>query len=154
MNFSNTPYGKYSFPIFGNETTHSNGTTTSRMFEAPYHMGMLVFMDRISDTGTTTHDLQLQFRNPGKWGGTGDDGWANYLDSAGNVVSMVQFADGATGLRWFELHPKLIGGDADGIITFGTNFRRYNAICPYQFRFASVVATGTSTFAAQLVLLP
>lgn len=117
-------------------------------FELPIirkHRGAAVLISNTAETGTSTLDAKLQYKNPQS---------AAWTDLPG--ASFVQYADGATGERFIMLHPNFAGGDADASIALATNFKILGMYALRYLRLSCTVG-GTSvtrTFSAGVFLLP
>lgn len=114
----------------------SNGYYTNEGFTE-----LFVKVRRTAETGTCTLDVGIQWFDPVA------SQFHALLDMAGNAVGIVQYADAAvdtTGYRSLRIGRGSAGGaDADGVITYGTNYRAYDIVVPQFFRF--VVTNGGTT---------
>jgi hypothetical protein len=75
-----------------------------------------VEFDVESETGTSTVDGELQYYSQA------NGEWTNWLDKAGTVMKINNYADGETGRRFIDLGIGNTGGaDADGVLVVGNN---------------------------------
>lgn len=95
--------------------TVTNATTTYRHIWPGASRGMRIDINRESETGTCTLDAKLQWVDQ-------DTGTLNdFLDRAGNAIAFGQWADGATGRKFIDIHPENEQADADGVLAVGSN---------------------------------
>jgi hypothetical protein len=117
----------------GTSGTVTNATVTSDWFhQYDVYKGCVMVVERTSETGTCTLDAKLQ-------------GYHHATGTAFDVANadIIQFADGATGLRYVMVYPGITGAEADGLVTFDTNFNYVNGFLPDTFR-VSVTHGGTT----------
>ncbi len=98
----------------------SSGTVTNAsdtypdLYPGPSR-GMRIDIERESETGTATLAAKLQWINAAS--GDAND----FLDRAGNVIAINDFADGETGKRFIDIHPENETADTDGVLAVGNN---------------------------------
>lgn len=110
-----------------------------------HHRGVAVLISNTAESGTSTLDAKLQYKNPQS------NAWTDVPGA-----SFVQFADGATGERFIQVYPTLTAADADASITLATNFKILG-LYPFRYMRLSATVGGTSvtrTFSAGVFLLP
>lgn len=112
--------------------TVTNATVTSSRLVNSLYKGCVIVVNRTAETGTCTLDVKLQ-------------GYQRASDTWYDVqgASVVQYADGATGVRYVVLYPGIVADDADAIVTIATNYKHVSGWLPYEFRI-SVTHGGTS----------
>lgn len=121
--------------------TVTNATVTSEKFENWGAKGCVIVINRTAETGNCTLDAKLQGYD------RASDTWYD-VQSA----SFVQFADGATGVRYIVVYPGIVADDADASVAIATNYKNVSAFLPHEFRL-SVTHGGTSvanTFSATI----
>ncbi len=109
------------------------------------HRGVRVYISNTAESGTSTLDAKLQYKNPTSLAWTDIPG-----------ASFVQFADGATGERFIEMYVGATGSDADSSLALATNFKQLG-LMPHRFMRLSATVGGTSvtrTFSAGGNFLP
>ena len=109
------------------------------------HRGVRVYISNTAETGTSTLDAKLQYKNPQSLAWTDIPG-----------ASFVQFADGATGERFIEMYVGATGSDADSSLALATNFKQLG-LFPHRYMRLSCTVGGTTvtrTFSAGGSFLP
>lgn len=110
-----------------------------------FHRGARVYVSCTAESGTSTLDAKLQYKNPVSLAWTDMPG-----------ASFVQYADGATGERFIEMYVGAVGSDADSSVALATNFKQLG-LMPHRYMRLSATVGGTSvtrTFSACGYLLP
>lgn len=123
----------------------AEATYTVELPVVRYHRGVRVYISNTAETGTSTLDAKLQYKNPQSLAWTDIPG-----------ASFVQFADGATGERFIEMYVGATGSDADSSLALATNFKQLG-LMPHRFMRLSATVGGTTvtrTFSAGCALLP
>lgn len=85
-----------------------------RYITNPFYRGLLLVCNRTADVGTATLLIGLEMYNPAT------NAFTDMRDGGGNVLTLVSYADGATGQRVLRLYPGIIGADADGVLLVNT----------------------------------
>lgn len=117
-------------------------TTTGDFYLPFYNYGFRAMRFGLSVTAEsgTTPSLAwvFEFQNPA------DLTWYSLLDHAGAQMSGVTFAAAATGFRYVDIvaATALPGPDTDGVLVYGTNYKIYEGILPYNLR-AKLTLAGT-----------
>ena len=119
------------FPLASSGTV-TNATVTSEMFQNWHYKGCVIVCNRTAESGTCTLDVKLQGYH------RASDTWYD-VQSA----SFVQYADGATGVRYVTVYPGIVADDADASVILATNYKNVSGVLPREFRI-SVTHGGTS----------
>jgi hypothetical protein len=119
-------------------------------YAGPYR-GFAIRVDRESETGTCTLDLNLQTLDET----TGD--YTDWLDSGGtNNLLLPQWGNGSAVVKWMKVHPSALSSDADNVLVVNTANRVYNELWWSPFRMK--VTTGgtgvTNVVSISLTYIP
>lgn len=129
------------------QTTAASPVSYGPFWPGPYTR-VRIGINRTAETGAQTMDAKLQYVNA-------SGAAADFLDHAGNAIAFVQWTDGQTGERIIEVGVGVTSGDADDLITYGTNYRVYNVSLPESFYIVVTGAAGTDdTFSGYIDWLP
>jgi hypothetical protein len=106
------------------------------------YAGVEIVTVRTADSGTCTMDVFVEQYNPVT------QLYTAVQDAAGNDVSGVQYADGATGEQRIRIHPSPIAVDADGVLIVNTVDKWFQQSAPRycRIRVRSGGTTVTNTF--------
>lgn len=116
--------------------TVTDATTYLGPFSTGPYNGFRLEFDLESETGTHTLDVELEYFSEA------NGEWTDWLDSAGTVLKLNNYADGETGRRFIEVRPDAAGGaDVDKVLAVGNN--TYYGQVPMPTWRAEVVRGGT-----------
>lgn len=122
----------------------TNSDTYGPAQQSGFGKGLIVYVNRTADTGTTTMDVFLQgLISPG----ADESVAANWADVSLGLVP--QYAGGATGVRVGMFGPGMTGQDT-GSDDVSATVRQANGLLPltYRLRVRNGGTTVTNTFAA------
>lgn len=112
----------------------------------PYRSARIEF-DVESETGTSTVDAELEYFSQA------NGEYTDWLDGAGTVMKINNYADGETGRRWIDLALGNTGGsDADKVLVVGNNTYYDTNLVP-TFRI-ELVTTGAPIISASIYFRP
>lgn len=112
----------------------------------PYRSARIEF-DVESETGTSTVDAELQYFSQA------NNEYTDWLDGAGTVMKINNYADGETGRRFIDLALGNTGGaDADKVLVVGNNtYYDTNLVPVWRIK---LVTTGAPVISASIYFRP
>jgi hypothetical protein len=123
------------FPLASSGTVSDETVTSDWFHNHDSYKGCVMVVERTVETGTATLNAKLQ----GYHHATG-----TVFDVANaDIIALADGDAGATGLRYTMVYPGITGAEADGLVSFDTNFNYVNGFLPDTFR-VSVTHGGTS----------
>jgi hypothetical protein len=109
------PAMSYEMPLLRSSTRGAETFYLGPFDSGPFTSVRIEF-DVESETGTSTTDAELQYYSEA------NGEWTDWLDKAGTVMKINNYADGDTGRRFIDLGIGNTGGaDADGVLVVGNN---------------------------------
>lgn len=119
-----------------------NSSTSTEGYVNPKYQGLHLIANKTAETGVTTSTfVGLQVWDPGSLT------WTNFVDTDGNAVGFVTWANDENTLRHLYIHPALFTDATDGLIAdAGKLAATYALPLPGKFR-VYVTVTGATTTA-------
>ncbi len=115
---------------------------TPTLDSGPFSSARIEF-DVESETGTSTTDVELQYYS------AANNEYTDWLDKAGTVMKLNNYADGETGRRFIDIGiGNTAGADADGVLVVGNNTYYDTDLMP-QWRL-KIVTTGAPVISASV----
>lgn len=137
-------FGLQAIRILGTTIIAGTAGFTSRQFTNHHHKGVMLVVDRISETGTATLDARVQYKN---------DVTGEWIDLEG--AAFIQWADGNTEPRKMTIYPGTTGAEADALIPLDTdNDHLVNQYLPLHWRVVLTTAGTTNEVSIAGTLLP